>query len=230
MVTPIRRDRARTSGRRRPRPRRGGSASRRAGRSPPPASSPWSAAPAYAVRAATGGTPPSLAGRAPTPQQPVAVLDRHLDVRQHDIGPAPRAPLERLRTRTMRGRLAPQYAAAPSRPARARRPRRRPRARAGRRARPRTAARAPPGGSGERLGGRLRRWRGRTIRITRARAVRAIGGRDGAAVHLDEVANDREPEAEALVRPGARRVRLAEAVEHVGQERRAGSPARRRGR
>ena len=41
---------------------------------------------------------------------------------------------------------------------------------------------------------------------------------DRAAVQLDQVAHDREPEPQALVLARARRAGLAEALEDVGQE------------
>jgi len=51
-----------------------------------------------------------------------------------------------------------------------------------------------------------------------AEAFAGTFGRDGAAVELDEMADDGEAEAETAVRSRARAVGLAEAVEHEGKE------------
>src|SRR5205814_1082510 len=55
--------------------------------------------------------------------------------------------------------------------------------------------------------------------------ARALG-LDGTAVELDEVADDREAEAQAAERPRARRVGLPEAFEEVGEELGRDAPAR----
>ena len=55
--------------------------------------------------------------------------------------------------------------------------------------------------------------------------ARALG-LDGTAVELDEVADDREAEAQAAERPRARRVGLPEALEEVGEELGRDAPAR----
>ena len=83
---------------------------------------------------------------------------------------------------------------------------------------PRSGAAAPGGGEGSRtarLPGRLASGR-RTMK-SRPALARALGV-TGAAVQLDEVADDGEPEPEPAVRRVMVRVGLAEAVEDVGQE------------
>ena len=51
-------------------------------------------------------------------------------------------------------------------------------------------------------------------------------GAHGAAVKLDEVTNDGQAEAKPAVGTRARRIRLAEAIEHVGKECRVDANAR----
>src|SRR5690349_4051828 len=53
---------------------------------------------------------------------------------------------------------------------------------------------------------------------SRAVAKAFAAGLDGAAVGLNQVADNREPEAEAAVLPRRRLVRLPERLEHVGKE------------
>jgi hypothetical protein len=52
----------------------------------------------------------------------------------------------------------------------------------------------------------------------RAAAILEIRGQDASAVQLDQVAHDREPEAQAPVSPRARGIGLPKALEDVGQE------------
>ena len=92
------------------------------------------------------------------------------------------------------------------------------------------ARETPASASGARLAAAgARRQRSATRRASgqrdgerRALAVAVALGRDAAAVQLDEVLHDRQPEAEAAVLRGCAAVGLAEALEDV----RAGTPAR----
>ena len=59
---------------------------------------------------------------------------------------------------------------------------------------------------------------GQIHRECRSLSFAGAVGRHAAAVQLDEVPADREPQSEAAVRARRAAVRLAETLEHVGQE------------
>ena len=76
------------------------------------------------------------------------------------------------------------------------------------------------------FGGARRRGRGRKAHAERCPLPRPVAlDRDGAAVQLDQMSHDREPEAEAAMTPRRGRVGLPEALEHVGQQLRTDAPA-----